>query len=283
MLRKLLKHEWKSVSKVLIILNLVLILITLMGCCILNTDIFDNTEAIPLAIVLVIFYTFSLSTLGIITLIYLYVRFYKNLFTAEGYLMYTLPVSPAQLFHAKLIVGCFWATLNSLLIMLSIISLAFVAGYHFVDTHGPESINQILSESGLMPSMSSGIHWSTAFQDTFSFTPTQFLLLLFVLFVVSSFVSVLTGYISILLGQLVEKYKLAATVGFYIAIYTADQIICSIVAFLSSFSLMLVDIDSFFNRFYKNVLPFSILAQLLIGLLFYLASVFLMKRKINLD
>lgn len=283
MLGKLLKHEWKSVGKVLIVINLVLILITLIGCGILNTNTFDNPEAIPLAVVLIIFYALSLSTLGIVTFIYLYIRFYRNLFTAEGYLMHTLPVSPIQLFHSKLLVGYFWTALNSLLIVLSIAALSFVAGYHFVDTHGAESVNQALQENGFMASMANGAEWTTAFQKTFYYTPAQLIILLLALVLVNSFASILTGYISILLGQLVEKYKLAATVGFYIAIYIANQILCSMIAFLPGFKSMITDMDSFFSNFYRDMIPFSIVGQLLIGIIFYLIAIFLMRRRVNLD
>lgn len=53
MLRKLLKHEWKAVNKVMITVNLGIVLLTIFGSMILSTDTFDNEEAFPLAILLV--------------------------------------------------------------------------------------------------------------------------------------------------------------------------------------------------------------------------------------
>lgn len=283
MLGKLLKHEWKSVSKVLAVLNLVLILMTVIGCCVLNTNIFNNVEAIPLAVVLIIFYALSLSTLAIVTFIYLYIRFYKNLFTAEGYLMHTLPVSPTQLFHSKLIVGYFWGTLNSILIILSVTALAFVTGYHFVDTHDTQSVNQVLEDSGMIAFATTDADWTAVFQEIFHYTPMQFFLMFLLLILVSSFVTILIGYISILLGQLVEKYKLAAAIGFYVVIYVIEQIICSLIVLVPSFQVMLTDIDAFFPGFYKNMIPFSILGQVLMGIISYVAAIVLMRRKVNLD
>ena len=86
MLKKLLKYEWKSVSRILLPLNLGIVLLTIIGCVILSTDIFDSEQALPLALLLFLFYTLSVITFTGITLIYIYVHFYKNLFTAEGYL-----------------------------------------------------------------------------------------------------------------------------------------------------------------------------------------------------
>lgn len=59
---------------------------------------------IPLSII-----TFGVYALGfassIITLIFILMRYYKNFFTDEGYLTFTLPVTPHELLWTKLISG----------------------------------------------------------------------------------------------------------------------------------------------------------------------------------
>ena len=45
-------------------------------------------------------------------------RFYKNLMTDEGYLMFTLPVSRSQLIWSKLIVSMAWGILSAVLAAL---------------------------------------------------------------------------------------------------------------------------------------------------------------------
>ena len=82
MLKKLLKHEWNSVSKVLGPVNLGVILITLIGSIILSTDLLDGNNMFPMIVLLLSLYIISLMTFASVTLIYVYVRFYKNLFTA---------------------------------------------------------------------------------------------------------------------------------------------------------------------------------------------------------
>ena len=53
-------------------------------------------------------------------------RFYDNLFKREGYLMHTLPVTPAQLLLSKAIAGLLWMVASSVLVAL--LSSLLVAG-----------------------------------------------------------------------------------------------------------------------------------------------------------
>ena len=54
---------------------------------------------------MVMLYIFGIIAIGIITIVVLVMRFYKNLFTSEGYLMHTLPVKASQHLNSKLIVA----------------------------------------------------------------------------------------------------------------------------------------------------------------------------------
>lgn len=282
MLGKLLKHEWKSTCKIMTAANLTLLLLTLTGCCILNTDIFDSQESALLAVFLIIFYALSLAAFSIITGIYLYTRFYRNLFTSQGYLMHTLPVTPLQLFHSKLLVGYFWSSVNALLTILSVILLSFVAGYHYVDTYGAENVQDLLQDLDMVISTGNG-DWTISFRNLFGYTPLQILGLMILLQLSGSLASLLMGYVSILLGQLMEKYRLACAIGFYIALYIGNQIISSVLILSPTLYKSVSTMGSFLNSYYKNMLPAAVFSQLILSFIFYMVSVLLMRRKLNLD
>ena len=279
MLRKLLKHEWKAVNKVMITVNLGIVLLTIFGSMILSTDTFDNEEAFPLAILLTIFYSLSMITFSTVTLIYIYIRFYKNLFTAEGYLMHTLPVTRTQLFHSKLIVGYFWIFLNSMLNILSTAVLGFVAGLHFASREDMQDIFEDVSKEFLIKDYT--------FADIFGFPPLLLLLVIFLLMLTSCFGTLLMGYLSILLGQLMEKYRLAASIGFYMAIYLINQIITSMAMLLPSGQLMIDAMDdtsiSFMGDLLRIMFPAGTAIQLALGIVFYMICIFLLRRKVNLE
>lgn len=284
MLKKLLKHEWKSVSKVLLPVNLGIILITAIGCIVLNTNIFATKESFPIALFMLIFYVLSLMTFASITLIYVYVRFYKNLFSAEGYLMHTLPVAPIQLFHSKLIVGFAWSAFNCLLTLFSTAALGYSAIVRVAKEENIDSIYRFF----LGDSISNNHNQTFSFAEMFGFPPATFVILLLLMLLTGCLVSILMGYLSILLGQLMEKFKLAASIGFYIAIYLIMQMVTSIAILLPNSNLLVNTMDNdsasyFMNVFYKNLFPASIISQLILSIIFYLASYFLIRRKVNLD
>ena len=289
MLGKLLKHEFKSVGKVLAVVNLVIIIITFIGCIMLNLGVFDSTTGIFVASFLITFYALSLAGFAFATLIYLYVRFYRNLFSAEGYLMHTLPVTSTQLFHSKLLVGYFWAVVNGLLIILSLVALGYAAIYHASGSVNDIYIMQFFEENGMLISMVNGQEVRFSFHDIFGYTPVQFLLLIIVMQLIGSFSSLLMGYLSILLGQLVEKHKLGAAIGFYFAIYVGHQIISSIIMLLPNLRFIFLSAatetvsTNFLFDYFGGLFKGAIITQLVLGLIFYLVSFLLMRRKVNLD
>lgn len=234
MLRKLLKHEWKSVSKVLLPVNLGIILITVIGCIVLNTNIFATKESFPIALFMLIFYLLSLITFASITLIFVYVRFYKNLFTTEGYLMHTLPVAPIQLFHSKLIVGFSWSIFNCLLTLFSTAALGFSAIVRVAKDENIDNVYRFF----LGDSISNNHNQTFSFAEMFGYPPATFVILLLLLLLTGCLVSILMGYLSILLGQLMEKFKLAASIGFYIVIYLIIQMVTSVAILLPNSNLL---------------------------------------------
>ena len=108
MLGKLIKHEFKAVNRLMIPLHLALIVITVIGRFYIQLTLSARNEYFyseaanvwygVLDMTLVLFYIIALVAISIITSVYLtIIRFRKNLFTDEGYLMHTLPSIASQL------------------------------------------------------------------------------------------------------------------------------------------------------------------------------------------
>lgn len=128
MLRKLIKYEFKAVNRLMIPLHLGLIAITIFGRfyvqLALNRPRFNdgNVWMTFADTSLIIFYVIALVAIALITSIYLSIlRFQKNLFTDEGYLMHTLPVSVHEQIWGKLIVATVWIAIDTVLLILSIL------------------------------------------------------------------------------------------------------------------------------------------------------------------
>lgn len=281
MLGKLIKFEWRSTYRLMAALDLALALLTMAGCCILIADVFGQQDMLPMAVLLLSLYALSLTAFGLATMLYLYVRFYRNLFASEGYFMHTLPVTPMQLFHSKLAVGYVWMALNSVLVTFSIFALLASILLHYAKIHGTEALFQLLYGPGLQ-SLING-NFFDPFYEKFGYTAGQFFAKFLLLHLTSSFASLLTGYVSILLGQLVEKYKRAASVGFYIVIYVVNQVVCSILMVIPTLQRLSGDSDKLFYHYFMEIMDYGTVSQLIMGALFYGAAVFLMRRRVNLD
>ncbi len=284
MLRKLIKHEWIATRRILLPLNFAIILITLVGCLFLGTNILHSQNSLPLVILLILLYAFSMIILTTISSVYLLVRFYKNLFTAEGYLMFTLPVTPVQLLNSKLITAYLWSFISSLLSIASIFALGFSSGYYAVAHNSSNTKEEFLSS--FVYSLSDGTQSSFSFQDVFGYSAPDFLILCVITLLIGCFFSLTMGYLAIALGQLIGKYKLACSIGFYIALYISTQILSSTIMIIVNLHNITDDSASVFeltSSIYKTVLPITSLTSLVLGLLFYIITIFIMRKKVNLD
>ena len=108
MLKKLLKYDFKSVLRYWWIAAVSTLVFSIIGSgCIslLNSEREIPPVALVLAGLTLILVFVSYSALIFISMLFIFIRFYKNFFTDEGYLTFTLPVKRMQLLNSKLIVS----------------------------------------------------------------------------------------------------------------------------------------------------------------------------------
>jgi len=117
MLGKLLKHEFIATGRALLLVFASVIavaaLTSLLGLALRPADISVplSTSDLMLTVIIPPLVLVNLTALGaalIVPFIVIVVRFYRNFLMAEGYLMFTLPVTRHQLILSKLIVAAVW-------------------------------------------------------------------------------------------------------------------------------------------------------------------------------
>lgn len=123
MLGKLLKYEIKATSRTFMPLYGALLLVAFINN-LLSHSSFDLGFSITAMILTGLFVA-----LGVMTLVVLIQRFNVNLLGDEGYLMFTLPVKAHQLILSKLITTIFWSILSCIVAILTFILL--VGGLNF--------------------------------------------------------------------------------------------------------------------------------------------------------
>ena len=214
MLSRLIRHEWKETWRIPVISFIVILFLTLV-CFICFRQMeppADENSINAGAFVIMMLYCLIISCISMVVTIYIAIRFYRNLYTDEGYLMHTLPVTPRQLILAKLLVAALWVFVLSMLALWAIccILLFGLPAMALVDM--PVVISSLMEY----------------FPQIFGMGPVAFLLFYVVLSLVSAFSSVLIAYAAVSLGQLFTKHKVMASVLCYIGFTMLIQTISTL-------------------------------------------------------
>lgn len=117
MLGKLLKYEFKATARTFLPIYGALILVAL-GNRLFRMGNIDLGFGLTTAILVGLFVA-----LGVLTLIVTIQRFNRNLLGDEGYLMFTLPVTPNELIFSKLITTVVWGIVSGMIGVITFIIL----------------------------------------------------------------------------------------------------------------------------------------------------------------
>ena len=278
MLAKLMKYEWKAIWRVFLIINAFTVFVTILGVITMNLIVTDNPAMMEdeLSIVVVlIFMLYYATIIGVSFAIIIYsgVRFYKNLYTDEGYLMHTLPVTNRQLIFSKLTIHSIAVIITQILVLCSIGALLL-------------PLFAVLLED---PSISISYMWSefvNLCQNELNISIPGFVLSCIGSTIIGVFSSVLMIYCAISLGQTFQKHKVMGSILCYVGIYFLQQTLTTILMMPQMLVSMRADgMSASFNfaRYMNNIFLFSIVICLITGIIFYFITSYMMNKKLNLD
>lgn len=275
MLRKLMKHEWKSIGKIPVIMLIILFVSTILAGLTFVYPIWESEamDGMGFLVILVwlLYYGILIGVSAGIS-IYLAVHFYKTMYTDEGYLTHTLPVTPRQLLVSKLLPMAGWVYIMSIAMVVSMLLFAFMA-VMFIRPDGMTTmqifaeIKEVFAEMGAMLSEQGG---------------TGFLLSMLLMVVTSGFSGAAMTIGSITIGQLVSKHKILGSIGAYFAINS-----------IASTVSMLAMIPTMIGTAGKEVIsPYDILTptyavtsiiMIVIAVVLFFVSELILRKKLNLD
>lgn len=132
MLKKLLKYDLKAVLRYWWIPALSSVILSFAGGW--SISIFSSEKELPpilyvVATIVAIVVILGISAFSLATAIFVFTRFYKNFFTDEGYLTFTLPAKRTQLLNSKLITSVVASSMTGLVILFDFI-IAVCIGAH---------------------------------------------------------------------------------------------------------------------------------------------------------
>lgn len=256
MLGKLIKHEWKAVAKTLFFIHLAIVAMTLVGKILVSIKAVQKSEILTVSMVMV--YVLSVIAVGIGTHIYLAMRFYKNMYTDEGYLSFTLPVKSWEHIVSKGLIAIAWMVIDGVVIFASILILAIPKQEYM------EFVNSITHAN-----------WEWLY-----------IVEVMAAVVVGLCAVPLTYYVSISIGQLFKNHKMLFSVIVYVVIKNVQQVLGVVVTVISMLPSAMGNMDdstSASMTVVNSMMGGSLLLQLVSCVGFFLAIKFIMDKKLNLN
>ncbi len=288
MLKKLYKYDWKSVSMLLLVLHGVLLAYSIIGRLAIaiaenfssgaGTDI-DTPASLSTtifgmgAVAYILIYAIFIVGIVLATILYLAVRMQKSLFSDEGYLTNTLPVSSDKLLWSKILVFWTWSAINFLCVALSILILVSY----------PDTMQDIVNGFQTFFTSLLGFEGFGAMTDT----------IMLVLGVIIEYFFYFTALIlfSICLGSLFKTHKTLGAVVSFFGINIGQSIVMLIILFivppLSPISTMVTtesgEVISSTGGNGTAQMIFMLAWYLVLSVVFYFGSRYILTKKLNLD
>ena len=294
MLGKLIKHEWKNVNRVAGVLTLVVVIVTIIGCIMLQlpamTSLINgsgnmNEDAMVIwflmGFISFMLYIFMLmgATYGLF--IFLGVRFYRTMYTEQGYLTNTLPVTGHQLFISKIFVSGIWYLLLELVVVISVFALmsAWFSGI----------LSGELEAEGFS---SMWDFWRTAFveigpmYEEIGLDWTGYLIAMVLAVLIAPFSSMTILFGSVTIGQLSKKHKGVMGILAYLGICFLNMIITSVVQVISMVKAsvdIMADPYGDINMNLNGMMYSSLIMSLSMAVILYFVSHHILTKKLNMD
>lgn len=199
MLKNLIKYDLKYGAKIFIVIHILLWITAIFGRIFFLNRIDFDAPSQQLASMLILFFSAFIllfSVVSLATSLMIAARFYKNLFTDEGYLTWTLPATPLQQLWAKICSGGIWFILDLILL--------YAAAYFLWITPNVQNAYQPIAAE---------------ITDTLGMSLPDFFLLMVLLSVSGVAGSVMMIYASIAVGQLFPAHRLLLSVVVYFIFY----------------------------------------------------------------
>lgn len=256
----------------------VLVAVTALGMTFLSINSRQNGPGMTGTALIAIFmfvYVLSMFALIIITYVYVSMHFYKTMYSAQGYLTHTLPVSPVTTFFAKLGTGLVWMLFSVLLLLVSILGIAGAAS-------GPDFWNNLKNID--MDAVNAVLSYNTGL------TLPGFIGIVCILMLVSCLNYVLLFYTSCSIGQLFGQYKLAASIIAGIVLYFAQQVVAMIILlvflFCTADNVSAIGVflsDSAATAQLNISIGIAIIPSLIFSIIYCIVNIIILRKHINLD
>ena len=277
MVKKLFKHEIAYYMRSMLPVYCILGAIAVFGRVIQFFEA-DNTVYNTVNIIAILSYVVAIIAVMAMSYVFTITRFYRHLFTSEGYLSFTLPVTPTQHILTKLTTAVITHAASLIVILLS--ACIITAGDVLVEVIKAAAyiVNLIPERLAFTFKETTAAQW----QANIWLFVIEFILLL----VTAVIYQMLLFYGCITVGQMFHKNRILAAVGVYFGYYLATQAVGTALVIVSRF----LPWETFADIFYAapigciHALAIGyILLNLLIATGLFFVSRYIVRHRLNLE
>lgn len=288
MLGKLFKHEWKTTSKMGLLMLGAIAIVTILGVIgfvlpfsnfiIQENSRYTDEESVGMIISMLIsmatmmVYIFTLMGVVYGMLIYMGVHFYKTMYSDEGYLTHTLPVTPRQLIISKVLNSSIW---YGFITFAMIISMVILFGAMMVSM---SNTMELPSEMGEVWNELFEVMWTEAGMQV-----VHMIVALILVFVVTPFATMMSLFGSITIGQLASKYRALMGILAYFGVCTLNGVISYVISFLFTIGTMVVSEMTGVMPNPAASYDATIITSLIMLVAFYFISHGILTKKLNME
>ena len=267
MLLRLLKQDLRATGRIMIVLYAAVLVLAAVSR--LLSTFMDKTVGNMLILifsrVISILFVIAVVACVVMAFVLMLIRFYRNLVTDEGYLMFTLPVTTGQLIWSKLLVSVLWVVVSAVVGVLA----------SFILTVGTNAQDVIFS-----------LDLKELFRGFTGGESAVIIVLIVTLVLLYAAYTYLRCYAAMAIGQSFSSRKLLLSVVFYIVFGIAESIALTAVA------SPLLKMETLEKLFSSDVEPFrAVLASLgsfngvylVLCAIYFTITYLFFRRKLNLQ
>ena len=277
MLGKLFKHEWIAISKLLVVIHGFILIFAILsrlffevsgGIEVVMAAGSNNITGIIAAMIIFVLVLFIFCA-AMFTSVYIAYRFYKNVFTDQGYLTNTLPVTPTQIIVSKGLTALLWTIID--LVVLGASLLILFANGEFMSVLLP-ALGQLFTYLNTLPA---------------------FCWIFLIMLLLSPFLTILHLYFCVAVGSLVPNHKILGAIGVYIISYVAIQILSTFVLALSGIGFGVANIDTtgmtgaeatyYLGNLLTPMFLIILLCEIIATLVCFFVTKYIMTKRLNLE
>ena len=289
MLKKLMKHDFRALSRTLVpmqigVLGGGLVATLLTAITIRLGENTANTGGSALLRQLIMGLSATASVLigiaiiasALVTLLLICYHFYRSFLADEGYLTFTLPVSTSKLIWSKLLTGMVWILINAVVVMVTLVifSVFGTTSSGIVNQEVLQGYRMFFTE--LLPQASQYVNVPVMVVEVA------------VIGVLALGAQMLEIYFAIVVGgQVAKKHRILAAIGMYLLINMGVGMISttfmSIVAFGEGVSSLALNTVQEVSTFMTSVFGWYGVLFAGLGVLFYFLIRSILKKNLNLQ